>query len=103
VVNQGEQPVAIIRDGAGVRERSPLVTIVSVQPSEFQRMIRERRKSGGDRYDEIWDRVHVWKLVGSTAVGDGPGKILRGEVLGLSPRPIERPTRPQIEVSRSAP
>jgi Uma2 family endonuclease len=35
------------------------MTIVSIEPGEFKRMIRERRKFGGDRYDEIWDGVYV--------------------------------------------
>lgn len=35
------------------------MTMVSVQPSEFQRMIRERRRFGGDQYDEVWDGVYV--------------------------------------------
>jgi Uma2 family endonuclease len=35
------------------------MTIVSVQPSELKRMIRERRNSGADRYDEVWDGVYV--------------------------------------------
>jgi Uma2 family endonuclease len=36
-----------------------LMTIVSIEPGEFKRMIRERRKFGGDRYDEVWDGVYV--------------------------------------------
>ncbi|MGC8641820.1 MAG: hypothetical protein ACP5XB_18290, partial [Isosphaeraceae bacterium] len=32
---------------------------LSVDPIEFSRIIRERRRCGGDRYDEVWDGVYV--------------------------------------------
>ena len=35
------------------------MAICSVDPIELSRLIRERRESGGDRYDEVWDGVYV--------------------------------------------
>jgi Uma2 family endonuclease len=35
------------------------MAIVSIQPDELKRMLRERRRCGGDRYDEVWDGVYV--------------------------------------------
>jgi Uma2 family endonuclease len=35
------------------------MAILSVDPIELARLIRERRESGGDRYDEVWDGVYV--------------------------------------------
>jgi Uma2 family endonuclease len=35
------------------------MAIVSVDPIELARLIRERRECGGDRYDEVWDGVYV--------------------------------------------
>jgi hypothetical protein len=55
------------------------VTLVSIEPSEFKRMIRQRRRFGGDRYD------------------------FQSEVLGLGFRLVQGTSRPQIEVSRGAP
>jgi Uma2 family endonuclease len=36
-----------------------LMAIVSVNPIEFARLLRARRRCGGDRYDEVWDGVYV--------------------------------------------
>jgi len=33
--------------------------MVSVEPGELRRIIRQRQQSGGDRYDEVWDGVYV--------------------------------------------
>jgi Uma2 family endonuclease len=35
------------------------MAIVSLEPGELKRLIRERRDSGGDRWDEVWDGVYV--------------------------------------------
>lgn len=35
------------------------MAIVSVDPIELARLIRERRECGGDRYDEVWEGVYV--------------------------------------------
>jgi Uma2 family endonuclease len=35
------------------------MAILSVDPVELARLIRERRRCGGDRYDEVWDGVYV--------------------------------------------
>ena len=35
------------------------MAIVSLEPGELKRLIRRRRRSGGDRYDEVWDGVYV--------------------------------------------
>jgi Uma2 family endonuclease len=35
------------------------MAILSVDPIELARLIRERRECGGDRYDEVWDGVYV--------------------------------------------
>ena len=39
--------------------RRPDVALVSLEPSELKRLIRQRRRCGGDRYDEVWDGVYV--------------------------------------------
>jgi len=33
--------------------------MVSIDPMQLASLIRDRRKSGGDRYDEVWDGVYV--------------------------------------------
>jgi Uma2 family endonuclease len=35
------------------------MALVSLEPSELKRLIRQRRRTGGDRYDEVWDGVYV--------------------------------------------
>ena len=35
------------------------MAILSIDPIELARLIRERRECGGDRYDEVWDGVYV--------------------------------------------
>ena len=35
------------------------MALVSLEPSELKRLIRRRRRTGGDRYDEVWDGVYV--------------------------------------------
>jgi len=35
------------------------MAIVSLEPGELKRLIRRRRRSGGDRWDEVWDGVYV--------------------------------------------
>jgi Uma2 family endonuclease len=35
------------------------MAIVSLEPGELKRLIRGRRDSGGDRWDEVWDGVYV--------------------------------------------
>ena len=35
------------------------MAIVRVEPGELKRVIRSRRDSGGDRWDEVWDGVYV--------------------------------------------
>jgi Uma2 family endonuclease len=35
------------------------MAIVSLEPGELKRLIRERRDSGSDRWDEVWDGVYV--------------------------------------------
>jgi Uma2 family endonuclease len=35
------------------------MAIVSLEPGVLKRMIRKRRESGGDRWDEVWDGVYV--------------------------------------------
>jgi len=35
------------------------MAIVSLEPGELKRLIRRRRQSGGDRWDEVWDGVYV--------------------------------------------
>ena len=43
------------RCGEEVREMSILV----IDPALSERLLAERRKSGGDRYDEVWDGVYI--------------------------------------------
>ena len=35
------------------------MAMLSVNPVDLAHLIRERRESGGDRYDEVWDGVYV--------------------------------------------
>ncbi len=35
------------------------MAIVSLEPGELKRLIRQRRDSGSDRWDEVWDGVYV--------------------------------------------
>jgi Uma2 family endonuclease len=35
------------------------MAMLNVDPIEFASLIRERRKFGGDRYDEVWDGIYV--------------------------------------------
>ena len=35
------------------------MAIVSLEPGELKRLIRHRRDSGSDRWDEVWDGVYV--------------------------------------------
>jgi Uma2 family endonuclease len=35
------------------------MAIVSLEPGELKRLIRKRRDSGSDRWDEVWDGVYV--------------------------------------------
>ena len=35
------------------------MALLSVNPVDLAHLIRERRESGGDRYDEVWDGVYV--------------------------------------------
>jgi hypothetical protein len=35
------------------------MAIVSLEPGELKRLIRRRRRAGGDRWDEVWDGVYV--------------------------------------------
>ena len=35
------------------------MALVSIDPIELASLIRDRRESGGDRYDEVWDGVYV--------------------------------------------
>lgn len=35
------------------------MALVSLEPSELKRLIRQRRRCDGDRYDEVWDGVYV--------------------------------------------
>jgi Uma2 family endonuclease len=35
------------------------MALVSLEPSELRRLIRRRRRTGGDRFDEVWDGVYV--------------------------------------------
>ena len=35
------------------------MALVSLEPSELKRLVRQRRRSGGDRFDEVWDGVYV--------------------------------------------
>jgi Uma2 family endonuclease len=37
------------------------MALVSLEPSELKRLIRERRDFGGDRWDEVWDGVYVMR------------------------------------------
>ncbi len=35
------------------------MSMVSVEPGELRRIIRQRQQCGGDRYDEVWEGVYV--------------------------------------------
>jgi Uma2 family endonuclease len=35
------------------------MALVSLGPCQFKRLLRHRRRCGGDRYDEVWDGVYV--------------------------------------------
>jgi Uma2 family endonuclease len=35
------------------------MAIVSLEPGELKRLIRRRRRAGGDRWDEVWEGVYV--------------------------------------------
>jgi Uma2 family endonuclease len=35
------------------------MALVSLEPGELKRLIRRRRRTGGDRWDEVWDGVYV--------------------------------------------
>ncbi len=35
------------------------MALVSLEPSELKRLVRQRRRCGGDRYDEVWEGVYV--------------------------------------------
>jgi len=36
------------------------MALVSLEPTELKRLIiRQRRESGADRFDEVWDGVYV--------------------------------------------
>jgi Uma2 family endonuclease len=35
------------------------MALVSLEPSELKRLIRQRRTTGADRFDEVWDGVYV--------------------------------------------
>jgi Uma2 family endonuclease len=35
------------------------VALVSLEPNELKRLVRQRRDSGADRFDEVWDGVYV--------------------------------------------
>lgn len=35
------------------------MALVSLEPSELKRLIRHRRRCGGERYDEVWNGVYV--------------------------------------------
>ena len=35
------------------------MALVSLEPSELKRLIRQRRRMDGCRYDEVWDGVYV--------------------------------------------
>jgi hypothetical protein len=35
------------------------MALVSLEPSEFKRLVRQRRVTGADRFDEVWDGVYV--------------------------------------------
>lgn len=33
--------------------------LIDLRPAQFRRLLRRRRETGGDRYDEVWDGVYV--------------------------------------------
>jgi Uma2 family endonuclease len=35
------------------------VALVSLEPNELKRLVRQRRDSGADRFDEVWDGVYL--------------------------------------------
>jgi Uma2 family endonuclease len=35
------------------------MALVSLEPSELKRLVRQRRVTGADRFDEVWDGVYV--------------------------------------------
>jgi len=35
------------------------MALVSLEPTELKRLVRQRRESGADRFDEVWDGVYV--------------------------------------------
>jgi hypothetical protein len=35
------------------------MALVSLEPTELKRLVRQRRDSGADRFDEVWDGVYV--------------------------------------------
>jgi Uma2 family endonuclease len=35
------------------------MALLSLEPSELKRLIRQRRRSGADRFDEVWNGVYV--------------------------------------------
>ena len=64
----------------------PPMALLSIDPMELARLLRDRRECGGDRYDEVWDGVYVmspladnehqqlgFDLAAAIKLGPGPG------------------------------
>jgi Uma2 family endonuclease len=52
------------------------MAILSVDPIELARLIRERRESGSDRYDEVWDGVYVMSPLADNTHQDLSGGLV---------------------------
>ncbi|MFO0891218.1 MAG: Uma2 family endonuclease [Isosphaeraceae bacterium] len=66
------------------------MALVSVDPVELSRLIRERRRTGGDRYDEVWDGVYVMSPIADNEHQHVAGMLAMAFTLGLDNRPDVR-------------
>jgi Uma2 family endonuclease len=60
------------------------LAILSVDPIELARLIRERRRCGGDRYDEVWDGVYVMSPLADNEHQELASNLAAGMKFGLS-------------------
>jgi hypothetical protein len=72
------------------------MALLSVNPVDLAHLIRERRESGGDRYDEVWDGVYVMSPLAAAA----ETLLLKSAVFLLGFRLVAGTNRPRIEVNQ---
>jgi len=53
------------------------MSMVSVEPGELRRIIRQRQQSGGDRYDEVWEGVYVMSPLADSKSGQAQREVAR--------------------------